>query len=82
MADHQWGHCEHCKFFASPAPVPLDAEEAECKHPILSKYGLHVFGASGCNGFQLRPGLSQKKGPERPKPSRVASRPSSPENAR
>jgi hypothetical protein len=57
MADQKWGHCKHCKYFASPARIPLDAEEARCLHPVLSKYELEVFGASGCSGFELRPGL-------------------------
>ncbi|HLV68593.1 MAG TPA: hypothetical protein VKY73_22405 [Polyangiaceae bacterium] len=55
--DNDWGHCQHCKFFDSPARIPLPTEEARCRHPELSKYKLVVFGASGCSGFQLRPGL-------------------------
>lgn len=57
MANGNWGHCQHCQYFASPAKMPLPTEEARCKHPQLSQYELVVFGASGCNGFELRPGL-------------------------
>lgn len=57
MANRNWGHCQHCKYFASPARVPLPTEEARCFHPQLKKYELVVFGASGCKGFELRPGL-------------------------
>ncbi len=53
-----WGHCQHCKHFASPARMPLEDEEAACRHPVLSKYQLLVFGAGGCNGFDLRPGIA------------------------
>lgn len=60
MADKNWGHCQHCKFFASPAPMPVEDEEAACKHPVHSKYQLLVFGACGCNGFELRPGLEKQ----------------------
>jgi hypothetical protein len=67
MADGKnWGHCRSCKFFASPASVPLASEEARCKHPELSKYALTVFGASGCSGWELRAGLPE--GEERPSP--------------
>lgn len=57
--DKKWGHCRHCRYFASPAKAPLDGEEAACKHPELSKFVLHVFGTSGCNAFELRAGLSK-----------------------
>jgi hypothetical protein len=33
-------------------------EEAACKHRELSRFQLIVFGASGCTGFELRPGIS------------------------
>ena len=56
MADGRWGHCEHCRYFGSPARTPLVNEEAPCQHPELSRFHLTVFGASGCNGFELRPG--------------------------
>jgi hypothetical protein len=56
MANGNWGHCQHCKYFGSPARAPLVNEEAACKHPELSRFHLVVFGASGCNGFELRPG--------------------------
>ena len=55
--DHSWGHCKHCKFFASPARVPLSTEEARCMQPQLSRFSLSVFGASGCSAFELRQGL-------------------------
>jgi hypothetical protein len=31
-------------------------EEAPCNQPELSRFHLIVFGASGCSGFELRPG--------------------------
>jgi heat shock protein HslJ len=52
-----WGHCGHCRFFDSPAKTPLDGEEAACNEPTLSKAELRVFGTSGCNRFEIRPGL-------------------------
>lgn len=52
-----WGHCQHCKYFASPAPAPIQAEEARCLQPVLVKYELSVFGACGCNSFELRAGF-------------------------
>ena len=39
--------------------MPLSDEEADCHHPVLSKFQLLVFGAGGCNGFELRPGLAE-----------------------
>jgi hypothetical protein len=57
MTDESWGHCQHCKHFASLARIPLPNEEARCRHPVLSRFELKVFGASGCKGFELRPGL-------------------------
>jgi hypothetical protein len=60
MADRQWGHCRSCRFFASPARIPFGTEEARCAHPELSKFELTVFGASGCNAWELRPGLSEQ----------------------
>ncbi len=59
MANGQWGHCQHCRYFASPARVPLVEEEARCAQPTLAKFELLVFGANGCNGFELRPGLAE-----------------------
>ena len=53
----QWGHCKNCRHFASPAALPLDTEEAACKQPSLAKVNLTVFGACGCNAFELRSGL-------------------------
>lgn len=55
--NQNWGHCQHCKHFASPARAPLPAEEARCLQPELGKYELIVFGASGCRAFELRPGF-------------------------
>jgi hypothetical protein len=78
MVNQKWGHCEHCKFFASPAKVPIGAEEAKCLHPVLSKYELLVFGASGCNGFELRAGLAENmERPQREKagPSKIGRQP-------
>jgi hypothetical protein len=66
MADHAWGHCQHCRYFASPARIPLPNEEARCKQPDLSRYDLKVFGASGCNAFELRMGLEREV--EEPRP--------------
>lgn len=57
--DKAWGHCGHCKYFDSPAKAPLDGEEAACTQPSLSKFSLRVFGTCGCNGFELRAGLSR-----------------------
>jgi hypothetical protein len=54
-----WGHCGHCRFFGSPAKAPLDGEQASCNEPTLAKFSLRVFGMSGCNHFELRPGLSR-----------------------
>jgi hypothetical protein len=59
MNDARWGHCQHCKYFRSLAKMPLPNEEARCGHPELSKFQLKVFGASGCTGFELRPGLDR-----------------------
>lgn len=59
MTDTKWGHCQHCKYFASPARAPLVAEEAACKQPELSRHGLVVFGACGCTLFELRQGLRE-----------------------
>jgi hypothetical protein len=59
-----WGHCRNCKFFSSPARVPFEDEEAACQEPNLSVYHLLVFGAGGCDAFDLRPGLSEAE--ERP----------------
>jgi poly-gamma-glutamate synthesis protein (capsule biosynthesis protein) len=61
MATREWGHCRHCRFFGSPARMPLDGEEASCEHPTLSQFQLRVFGASGCNGYELRPGLTERE---------------------
>lgn len=53
-----WGHCMHCKHFDSPAQLPLENEEASCRHPVLETYQLRVFGTNGCSGFELRAGTS------------------------
>ena len=61
MAQGTWGHCQHCRYFASPARVPLEEEEARCEQPTLSHFNLLVFGASGCNAFELRQGLGKEE---------------------
>lgn len=66
MANSNFGHCKHCKYFNSPAPKPLDLEEARCNEPKLKKFELRVFGAGGCSAFQMRQGLSTEL--ERPLP--------------
>jgi len=66
MANHQWGHCQHCKYFGSLARIPLPNEEARCKHPELARFELKVFGASGCREFALRSGLERQV--EEPQP--------------
>jgi hypothetical protein len=40
--------------------VPLDSEEARCANPELSKFELTVFGANGCNEWELRAGLGRE----------------------
>lgn len=60
MANGDWGHCQHCKYFGSPARNPLSNEEAACQQPELSRYHLVLFGASGCTLFELRPGTSDR----------------------
>jgi hypothetical protein len=60
MEDGQWGHCRTCRYFGSPARVPLDSEEARCAHAELERFALTVFGANGCKGWELRPGLSEQ----------------------
>lgn len=57
MTDKRWGHCGHCRFFASPAQRPLASEEARCVQPELARFQLVVFGSGGCNAFELRQGL-------------------------
>jgi hypothetical protein len=61
MSERNWGHCQHCRFFGSPSRVPLEDEEAACQQPELSKFELRVFGASGCNSFELRSGVSESE---------------------
>jgi len=58
MADDQWGHCQHCKHFGSPARAPLGTEEANCNQPELAEHKLSVFGACGCTLFELRAGVA------------------------
>ena len=60
MNNGHWGHCRTCRYFGSPARVPLGSEEARCTHSELSKFQLTVFGANGCNDWDLRPGLSEQ----------------------
>ncbi|HXJ19987.1 MAG TPA: hypothetical protein VMT03_07105 [Polyangia bacterium] len=38
--------------------MPFGTEEALCKQPALAKFELTIFGSNGCNGWELRPGLS------------------------
>lgn len=59
MVDDKWGHCQHCKYFGSPARLPLVNEEAACTQPQLVKHKLVVFGASGCTLFALRAGMKK-----------------------
>ncbi len=66
MADDKWGHCRDCKFFGSPARRPLEEEEAACLQPTLKKFNLAVFGASGCNAYELRGGI--EAGAQQPTP--------------
>jgi len=56
--EENWGHCKSCKFFASPARVPLGSEEARCAQPTLARFSLTVYGSCGCNTWELRQGLS------------------------
>ena len=60
MTDRTWGHCQNCKYFASPSHRPVASEEARCLQPELARFELKVFGASGCKAFELRPGLSRE----------------------
>jgi hypothetical protein len=60
MTNGRWGHCKHCKHFDSPARIPVDQEEAQCRQALLSKHELRTFGASGGNLYQLRKGLSER----------------------
>ena len=60
MASSNFGHCKHCRYFASPSKRPLELEEAPCTEPRLRAFGLITFGASGCNAFTLREGLSER----------------------
>jgi hypothetical protein len=60
MANDLWGHCQHCKYFGSPARVPLGTEEAACNQPQLARHRLMVFGTSGCTLFELRAGLDPR----------------------
>jgi hypothetical protein len=57
MENSKWGHCMNCRYFGSPADVPLASEEAYCGQPQLSRFRLTIFGTNGCNAFDLRPGL-------------------------
>jgi hypothetical protein len=41
--------------------MPLEDEEAACQQPELSRYELRVFGASGCNAFELRATLTESE---------------------
>ena len=59
--DGEWGHCMHCKFFGSPAELPLATEEAYCQNAELARLRLTVFGTNGCTGFELRDGVSVQR---------------------
>jgi len=59
MEDGKWGHCRSCRYFGSPAPVPMGTEEARCQQSELERFALTVYGSNGCNAWQLRPGLSE-----------------------
>lgn len=59
MADATWGHCQHCKYFGSPALAPLASEQASCNQPELARHKLTIFGASGCTLFELRAGFDK-----------------------
>ena len=54
------GPLQELQFFTSPARVPLSSEEARWAQSELSKFDLTVFGANGCNGWELRAGLAQQ----------------------
>ncbi|MBN1205390.1 MAG: hypothetical protein JXB05_10745 [Myxococcaceae bacterium] len=60
MTDRNWGHCQHCRYFASPARIPVGSEEARCLQPELSRFELKVFGSCGCRAFELRAGLAKE----------------------
>ncbi len=64
MSEPRWGHCRLCKHFASAARLPLDADEAACTQPMLSRYQLRTFGACGCNAFEMRAGIALSREPE------------------
>ena len=68
MEDKHWGHCRSCKFFGSPARVPLGSEEAHCEQPELAKFQLTVYGSNGCNAWELRLGLPEQI-EEQPRPA-------------
>ena len=59
MPNDHWGHCQHCKYFGSPAAAPIAGEEATCEQPGLARYKLRVFGACGCTLFELRAGFDE-----------------------
>lgn len=60
MENEQWGHCRTCRFFGSPARVPLGSEEARCTNAQLSKFQLTIFGSNGCTAWELRQGLNKQ----------------------
>jgi hypothetical protein len=61
MVDGKWGHCQDCAYFGSPAQAPLSNEEAACEQPDLRRFHLVVFGASGCNAFEVRPRVTEEQ---------------------
>ncbi|MFO7155559.1 MAG: hypothetical protein DIU72_002935 [Pseudomonadota bacterium] len=57
----RWGPCRTCRYFASPSNAPEDEDRARCLHPVHSRLDLVVTGASGCTGWELRPGLAREQ---------------------
>jgi hypothetical protein len=60
VEEENWGHCKTCKFFASPAHVPLGSEEARCAQPTFARFALTVYGSCGCNAWAQRPGMPKE----------------------
>ncbi len=59
MAEGNWGNCKNCRYFGSKSQKPDATEAARCMQPTLSNFELKVYGASGCNAFELRAGLAE-----------------------
>jgi hypothetical protein len=66
MADKHWGNCKNCRYFSSRAAQPEADERARCMQPELQDFDLIVFGASGCNAFELRVGLTEESSEQPP----------------